>query len=1010
MKEKHNNTKKPGIILWVILTAVMAVLLVLVSVGTSVAFHFSNAINSFFNCTTYVIENNSIGEDTDMEYYKSDFVQKDADGNPVYKTESNGYKHQVYDDAALSLHNYRKAEEAAAEGITLLWNNDAALPLSKNAKISCFSRSSTDPLYGGGGSGVANPGGTIDFVTAMSTAGIATNPKLNAFYSKQPTRKTTSFEPFLMNETKWNSVMSECSESFAEYDDAAIIMLSRYSSEHWGDMFMSGSDGVDGQQLNFTPEELDMVEGLVNLKRQGKFEKIILILNTCNFVNIGKIKESLPEIDACLWVGYPGNRGFAALGKIMTGEYNPSGRLVDTFPYESSSVPGTITYGDYAYNGYQAYESMFEYEAKKYITYNEGIYVGYRYYETRYEDSIINPSSNALSKAGAVMSKSGWNYNDEVLCAFGSGTSYSSFEYSNYNVTEKDGDYLVTVDVTNTSNVPGKEIVQIYLQKPYTQYDRDNGVEKASVELVGFDKTRKLGANDTQTLQIEIKGEQFKSYDANGAKTYIIEEGPYYLTAAKDAHDAVNNIMAAKGFSVADGMDAEGNASLVKLYNLKKDFKKYSKSSHTGYEITNQFDHADWNKAGFSKGNDITYLSRQDWETTYPKHKELSMDMDLAEALTFDKEFEEDEKAVMPVYGKDNGLNFMMMKDLPYDDPAWQDLLDEMTFDEQAKLLADAYRYTHDIKSINKPGSRENDAPMGIRSQYANGNWAVTFPCAPIIAATFNKTLMREVGEGKGEDVLHCGHQGLYGTGANIHRLPHSGRNFEYYSEDSYLSGVSAVEETLGIQSNGVYCILKHYALNDQELNRWGVNIWAPEQAIREIYLLPFEYAVNEGDAHGLMSSFTRVGALWAGGDYNLCTEVLRKEWEFDGFVISDCQVNAYMSYLDGILAGNDLWLYSILGEGFHRWENSPTVCQAMRESCHRVLYTVLNSNAINGMNTDSVVKHIMTWWQITLIVAIVLFGILTVAFGTMIFIAVIRRMNYDKKHKGEIDCNEQNQ
>lgn len=368
---------------------------------------------------------------------------------------------------------------------------------------------------------------------------------------------------------------------------------------------------------------------------------------------------------------------------------------------------------------------------------------------------------------------------------------------------------------------------------------------------------------------------------------------------------------------------------------------------------------------------------------------------DLAAALQYDKDFEEDPNAKMPTYGKNNGLSLIMLRGKSYDDLAWNDLLDQMTFDEQAKMLADAFRYTQAAPSINKPATKETDAPMGIRSTYANGQWAVTFPSTPIIAATFNPELMLEVGKAKGEDILQCGHNGLYGTGGNIHRLPYSGRNFEYYSEDPYLSAVGLTQETLGIQSKGVYCIIKHFALNDQELNRWGANIWANEQSIREIYLLPFEYAVCEGDAHGLMSSFTRVGALWAGGDYNLCTNVLRKEWTFDGFIISDCQVNPYMSYLDGVLAGNDLWLYSILGQGFHRWKDSPTVCQAMRESTKRVLYTVVNSNAMNGVSENSKIITIRTWWQDTLIGLIAGFAVLTAAASTMLVLSIIKRKKF---------------
>lgn len=980
-----------------ILTSIMAILLVVVIVGSNIANYYSNAINTYLNdhlfkFDTYKIVNEDIDENADFEYFKSNFVKLDENGNPIYVTDENGYKHQVYDNDALSAYNYAKAEEAAAEGITLLWNNNNALPLAKDSKVSLFSRSSTDPLYGGGGSGTANKGGQISFIDGLENAGLKTNPTLNAFYRTQPTRQTTSFQPFLMNESPWSKVSENCGD-VELYGDAAFIMISRYAAEHWGDMFMSGSDGIDGNQLNFSQEELNMFKGVIEMKNAGKIDKIILILNTCNFVNIGKISKYLDEIDACLWVGYPGNRGFAALGKIITGEYNPSGHLVNVFAYESSSAPGTVNYGNNKYVNSENYSGL-NYEANKYYVYEEGIYVGYKYYETRYYDSVTNLASNALSTMGAVNSISGWNYTEEVFYPFGHGVSYSEFAYENFSVTQNGDEYTVSVDVVNISNVEGKEVVQIYLQKPYTEYDIAYGIEKSAVDLVGFAKTKSLAPGESETITVTVTEDQFKSYDANGAGTYILDGGDYYITAAPDSHAAVNNILAYQGYSVFDGMDKDGNEDMVFSQTLKTNFAKYSVSKYTGADILNQFDHADWNIAGLDDGNKVTYLSRSDWEATYPVPQTVKFTMtdELAAALQYDKAVDEDPNAVMPTYGKDNGLTLIMLKGISYDDPAWDDLLDQMTFDEQAKMLADCYRVTHAVPSIAKPATKENDAPMGIRSTYDNGKWAVTFPSTPIVAATYNVDLMYEIGEAKGEDVLHCGHNGLYGPGANIHRLPYSGRNFEYYSEDPYLTAIGVTQETMGIQSKGVYCILKHYALNDQEQNRWGVNTWVNEQAVREVYLLPFEYVVNVGNVHGLMSSFSRVGALWAGGDYNLCTEVLRNEWNFDGFVISDCQVNPYMSYVDGVLAGNDLWLYNILGEGFHRWEDSPTVCQAMRESTKRVLYTVVNSNAMNGISSNSRIVPLETWWQTTLKVTTITLGALTGLSALMFVIAIFKR------------------
>lgn len=516
--------------------------------------------------------------------------------------------------------------------------------------------------------------------------------------------------------------------------------------------------------------------------------------------------------------------------------------------------------------------------------------------------------------------------------------------------------------------------------------------------MVGFAKTEMIPVGGSAQVSVSVDKSQFTSYDAENAKTYILEAGSYYLTAAEDSHAAINNILAAKGKTAADGMDAQGDAALVhEIAVAQDDFTTYS-AAPTGNLIENQFDHADWNKAGYSDET-VTYLSRSDWNATFPEPVRLTATPELAAALAFDKPYDEDPNAVTPVYGAEKKYSLFEMIDVPYGDSRWDEFMSQITLQETSALLASAYKNTQKVDSLDKPGTKETDGPLGQGSAWTASKHApMSFPTAPTMAATFNSELVGHVGMLKGESMLHAGYNGLYGTACGIQRTPYSGRNYEYYSEDAHLSAVCTNDETVGIQSRGGYVLIKHMVLNDQEVNRKGVATFATEQAIREIYLEPFRAAVVEGKALGIMSAFNRVGALWCGADKYLLTNVLRGEWGFEGMVISDCPVVGYMSFIDGILAGNDIWLYGNPEDSFIKYKDSPTATAAMRQAAMRINYVVSRSSAMNGINSSSEFIVVTNWWQYAITGLNVVFGAAFLCSAAMLVRSFLKKELFPQK------------
>ena len=877
-------------------------------------------------------------------------------------------------------------------------------------KVSTFSHSAVDIVTCGGGSADIDTSKAPTLKQALESRGFTVNPTLWDFYTtgagkdyiRTPSKGMSGISnrsEYHVNEVPTSVYTDDVKSSFSQYGDAAIVVISRLSGEIY-DLPMDGF--VDGTNaLELTQEEKDMLK-MVN----ENFDKTIVLINSANTMECDFLTSGEYDIDAALWIGYTGTYGLNAVADILAGNVNPSGKLVDTYANDATTVPSMV---DFYTNQWANADSSADprwYAISSldgnmyYNVYQEGIYIGYRYYETRYEDTVMGTGNTA-----------GYNYSADVAFPFGYGLSYTTFDWSdftaNYNAATDSFD--VSVTVTNTGDVAGKDVVQVYFQSPYTDYDKQNGIEKASVELCGFGKTQILQPGASETVQINVPREEMAAYDRNAAKTYILDAGDYYLTAADNAHEAVNNVLAAKGFTTDNGMDAAGNTAFTYLYNNPElDTTTYSVSSATGEAITNQLESAELSNYGI----DVTYLSRSDWQGTWPKNMAgLEATEEMMENLYNYQTYQSSTEGTMPTMGADNGLTLAMMIGKDYNDADWDKLLDQVTFEEMATLIGKGYHNTALMTSVSKPSTVDDNGPQGFTQTLTGVSTChAAYSDENIMAATWNVDLMEEVGKCLGNDTLDLGATGLYGPAMNTHRSAFGGRNFEYYSEDGFLAGKIAASEIKGIQSKGVYVYIKHFALNDSETHCRNVSTWANEQAIREIYLKPFEHAVVEGGAHNVMNAFARVGTIWSGAHKGLMTNILRGEWGMDGFAITDFSGNpmftgdSSMKSFDvahGLLAGTDTWDSSSeqwTNDLLKLYRNDPTIVNAMRQATHRILYTVANSNAMNGIDADTRIVSVTPWWQPALIAVDVVVGVLLVGSVCMLVCSVRKKKASAKK------------
>lgn len=969
------------------------------------------------------------------------------------------------------------AETVVDEGATLLKNSDEdgnpVLPLkSAGATVSLFSTSSVSPILSGTGSG---GGGTenVSLKEGLEDAGITVNDELYTWYEnnfgtygrKWPAGASGVGKFPTIGDATW----AQLPESKNYNADAAVFVLSRsggegmdltaYNKNNQMNVFGNNYtvDYKDGNYLKINDTERDVLTNLCRLRDEGTFGSVIVLMNSANPVELDFMEEL--GIDGLIWAGSYGSQGAYAIGEILTGSVNPSGKLSDTFWNHHYMNPvlsnfGSLTNGsdDPLVNQWrQAQPSDVrdgdsDTDQVENIVYQEGIYMGYRYTETRYEDVVLKQGN-----AGD------FDYNEAIAYPFGYGLSYTTFAYSDLNVTYvpeesdaslKDDKYVVEVTVTNTGDVAGKEAVQLYLQKPYIK----GGLEKASVELVDFGKTPLLQPEESATITMEVDGRDLASYDAYNEKGYVVDEGTYYLTVAKDAHAAVNNILADKGYTTenSEAMDADGDTSMVYSEAKAEDTQTYKTSVVTDKEVTNQFDNADLNLYEGSE-TEVTYISRSDWEGTVKyglnedntrtgdrvvvtPTEQMAVDLNKSWAGTGSTSAqpvllpEEAKGGKYPTFGStDTAYTLAMLRArteeeddgnpsndewIPYDDPMWEDLLDQMTWDDLVYLLSYGQRMSRPMDSVSKPEVIDHNGGNGPNQSYSVGENGlatrlndpmknespVVYPCNGIVASTFNKELAYYYGCQWGEDMLWSGMSGLYGMGLNTHRSAYGGRNFEYYSEDPVLMGVIAGETTKGMATRGAYVYLKHCVLNDQETYRCGGFTWANEQSIREIYLRSYEIAISDYGAQGVMGGLNSIGVLGTGvqGFFN---SVLRDEFGMTGIVVTDTTSAMGANFALSVFYGNDLPDGGVNDDAF---DFARPVSEggtgeygnfvwAMRESAHRILYTVVHSNAMNGIAASDKVYTVTPPWIKALngaeIALGILFGASAVAFGVALFL-----------------------
>lgn len=994
MAKKNRPKKSKALVVWAIVTVIV---LLADCVGNYLVVGLPGNMNSLLDKPMA-----AIGEAIDFKLSAGELggLMDTLFGSqrPIYSDEvTSVYPTQKATNKAEAFANAQEVNlKLAEEGFVLLKNENAALPMNKGARISVFSKNSVNLSYGGSGSGGFDTSNNKDLYESLNDAGFVTNPTLKRFYeSSQSGLVRTANSSDLDNgdnqkiaaaETPQNKYTDAVKNSYADYSDAALVVITRIGGEGFDlPRYQGDSEGAvspDSHYLELDQNEIDLLTAVTD----GTFKRVVVVFNTPSSFEATFLKDSAyaafaDKIDAAVWIGFTGSNGITALGEILNGDVNPSGRLVDTWAADFTKNPSFVNFGTGCLP-----DTTDKYDGGMYysVDYEEGIYVGYRYYETRGETDGED-----------------W-YNANVVYPFGYGLSYTTFDWTvgDTSASEIELGTTITVPVTvkNTGSVAGKDVVQLYASAPYTL----GGIEKAHKVLVGFAKTKLLQPGESETVTVSFDPYSAASYDyrdanSNGFSGYELEAGEYTLYVSRNAHESEKAIALNLAADVQIGTDPTTDSEVVNRYTDSENFLD-----------------SDWQLD--------TMLSRADWEGTWPTPQTAQQHAGtdrLYEEIRSEEhnnptDFDSEE---YPWFGEEPTLT---LRDLlpsaeaegyepvvSYDDERWEELMMGCDEEEMIALINNGAYHTLAMESVGLPATIHGDGPSGftcfMSKEQVNGT--CQYVSEPVMASTWNINLMNELGEAIGEEgtigdkATGQPYSSIYAPGVNIHRSPFGGRCSEYFSEDPFISGMMGAAEVQGIQSRGVLPTVKHFVANEQETHRsiGGDLSWLSEQALREIYLKPFEYTVKLGETRGIMTSFNRIGTRWTGGDYRLLTEILRNEWGFNGLVICDFNtIPQYMILRMMFYAGGSLDLAT---QQSAMWTDCDTSdagdAIVLMRAVKDVMYALVNSNAMNaeviGYNPP-IWQEYLHWINI---------GAFTLV-GVWLVLAIVRTVRCNKRQKAK--------
>lgn len=937
---------------------------------------------------------------------------------------------------------------ASQETFALLKNEKQALPLAKNAKITLMGLRSYAAVYGNNGGSTPDTQTVQDntIYDAFKEEGFQINPSMLATYAAYCSDLTWAPQSFgnsspsykelnvtndipELSPSELAAINPSYKQDYAAYGDAAIVVVGRPGGESYN-YVPGGQDTATGNIFGLSSEEKAIIA-----EAKANFDTVIVLVNSTQQMEIGELADD-PDIDAILWIGYPGAYGFHGVAQVLNGTVSPSAHLGDIYAANTAVNPAMMNFG--AETAWQNTTGLEGANVNTYLIEAEGIYTGYRYYETRYADVVGGVSGAATASAGTYVNADGtaatsdgtWNYSDEVVYPFGYGLSYTTFEQTidSVRVMGNKETATVTVTVTNTGDTySGKSVIQLYAQTPYTAYDKQFGVEKSAIQLMNYEKTETLAPGESQTITMEVDLANLASYDYTNAKTYIVDDGDYYFAIGDDSHDALNNILAAQGKTTADGMTANGDASKTYRWTWSGssggvDSRTFSVSK-AGVAITNALTEGqsamDYNY--FQPGT-VTYLSRSNWNGTYPKTYyglSATATTELYQLLSNDfYTLQTGEDTSEFVWGDTtSSLTLNDMKSADFDDSRWDEIVDKVTIEEFLTFAQNAFHNIQEIPSVGYMGNNADDGPGGSDSHYFQegsyqgvpyadaedytGYGTRTAPSPTNLAYAFNKELAYEDGEIiLGESTLVLGLPIMIGPGMNLHRHAYNGRGGEYYSEDPILSGYTGSAVVQGAQSKGTLVNIKHAAFNDQEINRSGIAVFMNEQKAREMELrnlqqafeangkpASFETDDSRADtytagARGVMTSYNRIGATASSANQGVMVQIMRNEWAFRGYNVTDfTSVSLRAAPKESILAGTTA--FCGFGVSIDYWtadsfSGDYDMCVAIKDNIHNILYSLANSAAVNGTNNSTHRVQLMSTWRKAYIAAEVVFGITT--------------------------------